>query len=399
MTRWPRYYLAFLIGLGVSNIGNWLYLIALNVFVWRLTESPAAVAGIYIVGPVIRMISNVVAGSLIDRMNKKKLVILVDVSRALFIFLMPFASELWMIYLLIACTNVAATFFGPSSTYLITTLVREEHRLRFNAVNATCSSGAFMIGPALGGILVATTSIATTMWLNAASFLVCACLLAQLPAVKQQALRTKWSLKEDFCIVVRYLNGQAFLKQFLLLYTMALMLAFALDSQEMTFLLRDLHVSEALYGLTVSLAGIGAVLGGMVAATFAKKWSQRKYIQYGFSLTLLSYGCFYASFHYVLAVISLIVLGFCMAFSNSGYATWYQQTIEPSLMGRIGSVIQFVQAVLQVLLTLLLGVLAERYSLASVAIVFALIAFIFSLFIWKIPKPFFQRIQKGEIAS
>lgn len=86
MTRWPRYYLAFLIGLGVSNIGNWLYLIALNVFVWRLTESPAAVAGIYIVGPVIRIISNVVAGSLIDRMNKKKLVILVDVSRALFIF-------------------------------------------------------------------------------------------------------------------------------------------------------------------------------------------------------------------------------------------------------------------------------------------------------------------------
>lgn len=35
MTRWPRYYLAFLIGLGVSNIGNWLYLIALNVFVWH----------------------------------------------------------------------------------------------------------------------------------------------------------------------------------------------------------------------------------------------------------------------------------------------------------------------------------------------------------------------------
>ena len=120
MTRWPRYYLAFLIGLGVSNIGNWLYLIALNVFVWRLTESPAAVAGIYIVGPVIRIISNVVAGSLIDRMNKKKLVILVDVSRALFIFLMPYASELWMIYLLIACTNVASTFFGPSSTDLIT---------------------------------------------------------------------------------------------------------------------------------------------------------------------------------------------------------------------------------------------------------------------------------------
>lgn len=88
-----------------------------------------------------------------------------------------------------------------------------------------------------------------------------------------------------------------------------------------------------------------------------------------------------------------------MAYSNSGYATWYQQTIEPSLMGRIGSVIQFVQAVLQVLLTLLLGVLAERYSLASVAIVFALTAFILSLFIWKIPKPFFQRIQKGEIAS
>lgn len=399
MTRWPRYYLSFLIGLGVSNIGNWLYLIALNVFVWRLTASPIAVAGIYIVGPIVRIISNVVAGSLIDRMNKKKLVVLADVSRALLIFLMPFASELWMVYVLIACTNIAATFFGPSSTYLITTLVREEHRLRFNAINATCSAGAFMIGPALGGLLVATTSIATTMWLNAASFFVCAILLALLPSVEQQSNHQKWSLKEDFRIVVRYLNGRAFLKRFLLLYTVALMLAFALDSQEMTFLLRDLEVSEAFYGMTVSLAGIGAVVGGAVAAALAKKWSQRKYIQYGFSLTLLSYACFYASFHYVMAVISLIVLGFCMAFSNSGYATWYQQTIEPALMGRVGSMIQFVQAILQVLLTILLGVLAERYSLALVAISFAVVALVLTLCIWKIPTNFFQPKQKGEIAS
>ena len=47
---WRKYHW-LLSGLGVSYLGNWVYLVALNVYVLNLTHSPGAVAGIYIVGP------------------------------------------------------------------------------------------------------------------------------------------------------------------------------------------------------------------------------------------------------------------------------------------------------------------------------------------------------------
>lgn len=82
-----RKYWLLLVGLGFSNLGNWIYLVALNLFVWHLTESPAAMAGIFVVGPTARVLTNLVAGSFIDRMNKRRLMIITDILRGLIVFL------------------------------------------------------------------------------------------------------------------------------------------------------------------------------------------------------------------------------------------------------------------------------------------------------------------------
>ncbi len=70
-----RNYLLILTGFGISNLGNWIYLIALNLSVWHLTHSPAAVSGLFIVGPVARIFCNFFAGTFIDRHNKRRIII------------------------------------------------------------------------------------------------------------------------------------------------------------------------------------------------------------------------------------------------------------------------------------------------------------------------------------
>ncbi len=82
-----RKYSLLIGGLGFSNLGNWIYLVALNLFVWHLTQSPAAMAGIFIVGPLARVLTNLVAGSFIDRMNKRKLMMTTDIIRGIVVFL------------------------------------------------------------------------------------------------------------------------------------------------------------------------------------------------------------------------------------------------------------------------------------------------------------------------
>lgn len=90
--------------------GNWVYLIALNILVLDMTGSAAAVAGIYIVGPIARMLTNFWAGSIIDRVNKRKLMVLADVLRGSLILLVPFLDSLWIVYSILFATNIAGAF-------------------------------------------------------------------------------------------------------------------------------------------------------------------------------------------------------------------------------------------------------------------------------------------------
>lgn len=160
------------------------------------------------------------------------------------------------------------------------------------------------------------------------------------------------------------------------------MIAFALDSQEMTFLKSELQATDTTYGGIVSIAGIGAILGGVCATTLVNKVSLQTYIGVGFSLTMASYTLFYLSNVLWLAIISFIALGFFMAFSNTGYATMYQKTIPPSLMGRFGSSLDLYQSIIQIIFTLTLGTIAEWYSLKMVTVVYSFIALILSLYLY-----------------
>ena len=373
--KWSAGYYQLLFGLGVSQLGNWIYLIALNVYIWQLTESPAAVALLYIIGPAVRIASGFFVGSYIDRWDKKKIVVASDVARGVIVCMMPFATDVWLIYLLVVLTNLAGTFFGPSSTYLITKIVRDEDKQRFNAVHSTLNSGSFMIGPALGGAILAISSTGVAMWINGLTFFICAAVLAMLPALHSKdaapvKVLTFNMIKEDWHVTLHYAKQIRLFSRFVFVYSVAMMICFSLDSQEMAFLLDHLRISETLYGITVGVTGIGAVLGGFAATYYANKWSVTSYVKVGFFLTAVCYLVFYASNTYSIAVISFTLLGVFMAFCHSGYATLYQTTIDPDVMGRFGSMINLIQGVLQISFTLIIGLLAQWFSIQFAAVLF-----------------------------
>lgn len=382
--KWPKHYVYLLTGLGVSQLGNWIYLIALNVMIWNLTHSPAAVAGLYIIGPLVRIICNFFVGSYIDRWDKKKTVITTDLIRGFFVCLMPFVDQLWLIYALVGATNIASTFFGPSSTYLITVHVQDEHKQRFNALHSTLNSGSFMIGPALAGVILAIFHPGVAMWLNGVTFFLCAILLTFLPneanLLHSSYSKITWrTIKKDWQSTIVYAKKLRIFIQLIMIYSIALMIAFALDSQEMTFLLAHLHISEGLYGLTVTIAGIGAIVGGFLATAFAKKFSSVSYLKVGFLLTMLSYLGFYLANSYSIAVVCFVTLGLFMAFSNTGFATLYQTTVHSEMMGRFSSMLNLIQSLLQVMFTVIIGFLAEWFSLQWTTVIFASIAVILAI--------------------
>ena len=105
--------LLLLLGIGVSNLGAWIYLIALNLIVLDMTGSALAVSVLYILLPIAALCTNFWSGSFIDRLNKRNLMIFLDIIRALFIFFLPLIESLILIYVWVFIINIASSIFGP----------------------------------------------------------------------------------------------------------------------------------------------------------------------------------------------------------------------------------------------------------------------------------------------
>ena len=383
---WRKYHW-LLSGLGVSYLGNWVYLVALNVYVLNLTQSPGAVAGIYIVGPTARILTSFIAGSFIDRMDKQKLMVWADLVRGFLILLIPFMDSLVSIYIIFFIANMVGSFFGPSSTYYITKYVPGEDRQRFNAILGTFNSGSFLIGPALAGLLIFLYSTDVAIWLNSLTFFICALIISRLPKVgeEENAKGSPVSLatiRHDFLEVWRFLAGNLSYAFFFLGFQMTLMIAYALDSQEVTFIKQNLGASDSLYGIIVALTGGGAIVGGIAAANLTTKLSVKAYIGFGLFFTMVFYTIFYATDILWLGITSFILLGFVMSFCNTGYETYYQQNVPTHLMGRFGSATAIVFGSIQIVLTLLLGLFAEIFNLQMTAVIMGVISVVLAAGVW-----------------
>lgn len=377
--------LLLIAGIGVSHLGNWIYLIALNVSILNLTGSAAAVAGLYMIRPLATLVTNTWSGSVIDRVNKRRLMISIDIVRGIFIFMIPFVTSLWTIYTVLLLINIAGAFFGPSSSVYITKLVPPESRKRFNSMMSLTSSGAFLLGPAISGLLIMSVGTELCIVINSITFFVCACVIYFLPDVDEdlgdvarepvsvKTLQSDWKAVRTFAVAAKY-----FITVYIL-FQAAVLIGFTLDSQEVTFIKQHLGLTDKEYGFITSLTGAGALGGAAVAAAVSKKLPLRYFVGAGLFLSTIGYTLFYASVDFITATSAFVFLGFVMSFANAGYATFFQNNVPVSLMGRFASIAEMVQGIVQIILTLLLGLMADWFSLQTVCIGFCLVGILFSV--------------------
>ncbi|MGM9925619.1 MAG: MFS transporter [Bacillus sp. (in: firmicutes)] len=383
MTTW-RQPILLLSGIGISYLGNWIYLIALNISILDLTGSAAAVAGLYIIRPIAVLLTNTWSGSIIDRVDKRKLMIGIDGIRGVLVFFLPFIDSLWLIYAILLLTNMVGAFFGPSSSVYITKLVSADNRQRFNSMMSMANSGAFLLGPAIAGVLIMYVGTDVCIMINAATFLICAFCIYLLPSVEEKIENVreplKWkTLVDDWKAVGAFVANAKFFMFIYVLFQGAMLIGFALDSQEVTFIKRHLELSNQEYGFIVSITGMGALAGAFLAAAAAKKVSLKMYIGAGMLLTSIGYLLFYSSYGFMTATAAFVFLGFFMAFANAGYATFFQSHVPVAIMGRFGSIADMAQGMAQIAFTLLLGLFAEWFSLQTVCLLFSVVGIVFAL--------------------
>jgi predicted MFS family arabinose efflux permease len=369
-----------ILGIGISNIGNWIYFVAINLLVLKITGSAAAIAGLFIIRPLAILLTNTWAGSVIDRVNKRKLMIWIDIIRGIFIVAIPFFTSLFPIYIIMFLTNIAGAFFGPTSETYIAKLVPPEKRKRFNSIFSFATSGAMLVGPSVSGLLIMYGSINTSIYINAVTFFFCAAAIYFLPDVDREEGKEKYRdsitvkmIAADWKAVADFGKTVVGFMVVFMIFQFITLISFALDSQEVTFIQQVIGLSEKNYGLLVSLTGAGYMAGSFAVSALATRLSIRTLLGLGSFLSVTGYFMFFlaTSDTVPMAVIGFIIIGFFSPFSFTGYTTFFQNNVPLDLMGRFSSAFAFFQAILQILLTLLLGYLAETLKLQTATIGFS----------------------------
>ncbi|MFD1848891.1 MFS transporter [Oceanobacillus bengalensis] len=395
-----------LFSIGISSIGDFIYLVAINIIVYQLTGSAAAVAALWIIGPLTNIVTKFWTGSYIDYRSKRKVMMITYIVRAMFICLIPFAPNMITIYGILVILSVANSFFNPSSMTYVTMLVPKGKRKRFNSIRSFASSGAFIIGPAIGGTLILLTSVEATLWLNALFFVIPAILLLFLPEKENIEKGTLPTLTfsqvvRDFSVVQKFMSNNKYVSYIYFVFILILIFSFAMDAQEVVFTQQVVGLSEMEYSLLISITGIGSVVGATLLSVFANKFSIRYMIAIGLMMMTIGYVIYAFSWSFASIVVGFVILGFFNVLLNAGMMTFYQNNVPVEIMGRVTSIYQLIQSTIQVAFILAIGVVADivslRLTIATLALVMLLSSFIFSFFVLKPNKKlYYHEDDTGE---
>jgi DHA3 family macrolide efflux protein-like MFS transporter len=284
----PSFRSLFLATLG-SGLGTWLALVALQIDVLRRTHSPLWMSALLIADILPTLLVGLLAAPLVDRLSRRALLIGADLVRFGVFCALPFAPNATTIVALAAVIGIATGFFRPAVYAGLPNLVADDDLPRANSLLQMIDNSTWAIGSLVGGALVAAQGPHLAYWINAATFLVSAALLAQIPQRLLQEARAEsrghWRDLAEGLVLVR--RSRALLT--VLVAWNVGMIANAFVNVGEPFLATD-SFSAGSFGLGLMMASAG--LGLAIGAYLAGSWIEERGLAniYGASLGLMALG-------------------------------------------------------------------------------------------------------------
>ena len=179
----------------VSSIGDWLYLVALLVLVYQASSDPVLLGIVGAARVLPYVLLSIPAGIVADRFDRRLILLVTDVARGLIMVclavLQASHGPLIAIVALAILATCFSTFFGPTIGSYLPSLVSDESELGpANSAWSSLDNLAFVIGPAIAGLLIAAGGLTAAFLLNAVSFGVIAVVLWRLPVAAGEAGQT-----------------------------------------------------------------------------------------------------------------------------------------------------------------------------------------------------------------
>lgn len=333
-------------GLLISLAGSQMQISAIFWHIRTLTgvPDPLALGGIGLARILPVLVFSLISGPVADVFNRRGILFLTQSASALIalaLAILTFTGHitLWHIYALTALQAVASTFDLPARQAMVPNLVSTEDLPNAFSMTSIAANTGSVVGPLLGGVVIATLGQSFTYLFNAISFLAVILALVAIGPVTQvthSSTRVNLSSIHDG---IQFIISKPMILSTMLLDFVATF--FASANTMMPIVARDiLKVGEVGYGFLSSAQSIGSVLAALIISQLTSVRRQGPVFMWAvviFGLTTIVFG---VSHVFLLAFLALILMGAADAVSTIIRNTIRQIQTPDHLRGRMTSVNQ-----------------------------------------------------------
>lgn len=378
-----RNYQLYFGGQLISNIGTWMQIIAQAWVVYQLGHSELTLGLVAFASAIPNLVISPWGGVVVDRMSRRRLLIMTQLGAMVLAFILAgltFAGVVreWHVIILAALQGLVTAFDAPGRQAIIPDLVGKSDMANAIAMNSMMFNSARVIGPAIGGLMLASVGAAWCFTVNGISFLavLIGLWLMKLPPYRrpQHAVSSWDQLVGGF----RYSVNNREIAALILLSLVFSIFGISYSTVLPAFVEKNLHLGATAYGWINAVTGLGAVMGAFLLVhhiSHNRRGLLLVLTNSAFPILLIIFA--FTSFLPISLILAFgLGLGFMVQFTTIN--TLLQASVEDAFRGRVMGLYTITFFGFSPFGNLLMGALGEKIGLTMVMVLFATLSLILS---------------------
>jgi MFS family permease len=368
-------------GQAISQIGDFVF--STTIVLWIATTlakgqpwAPLAVSGDLLALSIPMFTIGPFAGVFVDRWNKRNTMLWMDALRATLLLVLSLATitffvpgvrlpiflPLGILYVIIFLASIGSLFFNPARFALLADLVSEQERPRAAGLTQLSVNVASIVGPLLASLLFFSVGVQWALLLNALSFVVSfvgIALIRVTGASEGMVPLPQGTIISEFGKGISFFFRNGLLRALVITNVIFMLSNGALGALNIFFLTHNLHTPASFYGVLETVAGIGTVLGAVIAIAFTRRVGVTRM----FGLALLAIGLLMIIYARLSSFAPALVITFLLGIPNAIFlaanSPIMMHATPREFMGRVMSVFMPITSLTTVLSTAAIGYLAS----------------------------------------
>jgi MFS family permease len=326
----------FIAGWTLSTFGDWAMFIVLGVWAKDLTGSNSA-AGLVFFALGVPSLLAPFAGLLVDRLPRRPLLMAIYSAEALVVLSLLFVhdrGDVWILYAVTVFYGAAGTFGASARSALLTVMIPRDLLAESNGILQTLREGLRLVAPLVGALIYASVGGGAVAVLDSASFVAVVIALALIRLDEPRFERVEHRFVSELLAGARHVFATLPLRQIVLATGACLLVVGFAETLIFAVLEEGLGRPASFFGVLSSLQGVGAIVGGLLAARTMRRIGDVRLV--GVGMVLFAVGALSFASHSLALVLTGIALGGAgLAWIIVGYATAVQVRTPLRLQGRV----------------------------------------------------------------